>query len=228
MSSGTKAAPRFDDSADNPLGWRVANALAIAAPYLLAAALFAVLYLQPAAPRPQSAPSPSPAPVADPSAPIEPTAAPAPAPAPPSAMRAAAAPASAKSAAQTVPGPAASVLTTPASANPPASTKQPPLPTQPVPVDPVIAETMKLTAPPPVYPPAASSANIQGTVVLAATIGADGAVQSVQPVSGPALLEFAALTAVRSWRYRPWRVYGKPVAFQTQIAIIFKLGDPPQ
>jgi protein TonB len=80
----------------------------------------------------------------------------------------------------------------------------------------------------PAYPPAASDAHIVGTVVVSATVGADGAVQSAQPVSGPALLEMAVLNAVRSWRYRPYLIYGKPVAFNTQVIIEFKPAAPPQ
>jgi protein TonB len=78
------------------------------------------------------------------------------------------------------------------------------------------------------YPAAARSAQIQGVVVLAAAIGADGAVQSVEPVSGPALLEVAALNAVRAWRYRPWLVEGNAVPFTTQVIIHFEIDAPPQ
>lgn len=78
------------------------------------------------------------------------------------------------------------------------------------------------------YPPAAQAAHIQGKIILAATIGADGSVQSVQPVSGPALLEIGALAAIRSWRYRPWLVQGHPVPFSTQIIINFEIGGTPQ
>jgi protein TonB len=78
------------------------------------------------------------------------------------------------------------------------------------------------------YPAAARGAHVQGVVVLTAVIGADGAVQSVEPVSGPALLEVAALNAVRTWRYRPYLVYGRRVAFTTQVVIDFKLDEPVQ
>ncbi len=88
---------------------------------------------------------------------------------------------------------------------------------------------MKLSSDlPPAYPPAARDAHIEGVVVVSATIGADGAVQSVQPVSGPALLAIATLNTVRTWRYQPYLSYGKPVAFKTQIVIEFKLDAPPQ
>ncbi|MGA7523739.1 MAG: energy transducer TonB, partial [Acidobacteriaceae bacterium] len=105
----------------------------------------------------------------------------------------------------------------------PAPAKAPPLPTQPVPVDPVIAGTMKISGDPP-----PDNARIQGVVVVALTVGADGAVQSVQAVSGPGLLELAALNTVRSWRYRPWLVEGHPVPFTTQVVFNYTFGSPSQ
>lgn len=87
---------------------------------------------------------------------------------------------------------------------------------------------MKLSGEEPAYPDAARGAHIQGVVVLDATIGPSGAVRSVQAVSGPALLEIAALNAARTWRYRPYLVYGKPVAFQTQIILDFRISSGAQ
>lgn len=236
MSSGMKAAPYLVDSASDPLGWRVANGLAIAAPYLLAAVLFGVLYLQPSSPAPAQAAVSAPlAPAADLAAspgsaaphaprpaPVSASLASAPVPSQPKNAAIASGPAStptpAKSAAPAASGPATSAT----------SSKDEPLPTQPVPVDPVIAGTMKLSGDAPGYPSAARSAGVQGVVVLSAIVGPDGTVQSVEPVSGPALLQVATLSAVRSWHYRPYLIYGKPVAFQTQVIINFKLDAPPQ
>jgi protein TonB len=201
----------------------VANALAIVAPYLLAAVLFAVLYLQPAAPPAQAALSPapptnfstSPEPIVTPS-----SAAP---PAVPASPRSA--PAQPKNAAPPVSAALAPVSAPDASSvpAPPKMAKEPP---HTVPVDPAIAGTMKLSGDAPAYPPAARMANIQGVVAIAVTIGTNGSVQSLQPVSGPALLEVAALNAVRSWRYRPWLVEGRPVPFTTEVTIEFKVDAP--
>jgi protein TonB len=225
-----KAAPLLADSAADPIGWRVANALAIAAPYLLAAALFVVLYLQPTSPPAQAALS-APPPARESATAAEPLpAAAAPSPAP-STMHPAA-PATLKNAAATASGPAASPATASAAAVPVAAVvppaNDPPLPTQPVPVDAAIARTMKLSGDPPEPSAAGRSAHLHGVVVVGAIVGPDGIVQSVQPVSGPALLELATLTAVRSWRYRPYLIYGKAVAFQTQVVIDFELDSPPQ
>lgn len=203
------------------MGWRVANFLAIAAPYLLAAVFFTVLFLQPTTPPAHAAFAPPLNPASDngSSAGTPVPAAPAHS-APPVPSQSAAPPSSTQAEA---PAKSAGL---PAAA--PAALKEEPLPTGPVSVDPDVAETMKLPSDTLDYPAAAKIAHIQGVVVLAATIGADGGVQSVQPISGPALLEAGALGAVRSWRYRPWLVQGKPVSFTTQITINFEIGGTPQ
>lgn len=211
------------DAATEPMGWRIANFLAIAAPYLLAAVLFAVLYLQKTAPPAHAAIAASPSSSNE----TESASAPAAATASMPAATRSAAPEAAKSAPATVPAAtAAEKVATPAAA--PSATKEESLPNGPVAVEPEVAATMKLPGDMLTYPAAARAAHIQGMVVLAATIGADGGVQSVQPLTGPALLEAGALEAVRSWRYRPWLVQGRPVPFTTQIIINFEIGAAPQ
>jgi len=76
----------------------------------------------------------------------------------------------------------------------------------------------------PVYPPVAMAARIQGTVVLQATISKSGSVDDLHVVTGQALLQDAALSAVRTWRYRPYLVNGEPVKVQTTINVVFTLG----
>jgi len=61
-------------------------------------------------------------------------------------------------------------------------------------------------------------------VVLSATIGTDGAVTDLKVVSGPELLQQAAIDAVNAWRYRPYLLNGQPVAVHTTINVIFTLG----
>jgi protein TonB len=77
----------------------------------------------------------------------------------------------------------------------------------------------------PVYPPIAKAARIQGTVVLAATIGKSGSIQDLKVVSGPAMLQQAALDAVRRWRYRPTVLDGVPVDVDTTISVVFTLNE---
>ncbi|MGA9960003.1 MAG: TonB family protein, partial [Acidobacteriaceae bacterium] len=77
----------------------------------------------------------------------------------------------------------------------------------------------------PIYPPIAKAARIQGTVVLAATIGKNGSIQDLKVVSGPAMLQQAALDAVRRWRYRPTVLDGVPVDVDTTISVVFTLNE---
>ncbi|MGD0632416.1 MAG: energy transducer TonB, partial [Terracidiphilus sp.] len=75
----------------------------------------------------------------------------------------------------------------------------------------------------PVYPPVARAARIQGIVVLQAAISKSGSVEDLHVVTGQALLQDAALSAVRTWRYRPYLVNGEPVKVQTTINVVFTL-----
>ena len=77
----------------------------------------------------------------------------------------------------------------------------------------------------PFYPVEAKEQGIEGTVRLHAVIGADGNVQSVQPVSGPEPLVAAAVTAVREWRYGPTLFEGRRIPVQDDIRLVFRLPD---
>jgi TonB family protein len=75
----------------------------------------------------------------------------------------------------------------------------------------------------PIYPEAAKTQRMEGTVELHAIIGQDGTVESVEPRSGPALLVPAAVNAVRQWRYKPSSVGGQPAEAEEDITITFRL-----
>jgi len=75
----------------------------------------------------------------------------------------------------------------------------------------------------PQYPPLARQARIQGTVVLQALIGKDGAIQNLHVVSGHPMLTGAALDAVKQWRYKPYYLNGEPVEVETTINVNFTL-----
>ena len=72
----------------------------------------------------------------------------------------------------------------------------------------------------PVYP--SSAAGVNGEVVLKATIGKDGKVSQVRIVSGHALLAQSAVSAVRRWRYEPFRLNGFPIEIENTIVVNFK------
>ena len=76
---------------------------------------------------------------------------------------------------------------------------------------------------PPVYPPDAKAARIQGKVVLDAVIGTDGHVENLKVVSGPKELQQSALDAVRQWVYKPFLLNGNPVDVTTTINVTYTL-----
>jgi protein TonB len=75
----------------------------------------------------------------------------------------------------------------------------------------------------PAYPPIATAARVEGTVVLQATISAAGTIENLRVASGPAMLRQAALDAVKTWRYRPYELNGEPVEVETTVNVIFAL-----
>jgi len=75
----------------------------------------------------------------------------------------------------------------------------------------------------PVYPAIAREARVGGTVVVEATISAQGLVEHARAVSGPPILAVAALNAIAQARYEPFRLNGEPVEVATTINVIFKL-----
>jgi len=87
-----------------------------------------------------------------------------------------------------------------------------------------VASGMLLQKVQPVYPPIAKAARVQGTVVLQAKISKTGSIEDLHVVSGPAMLQQAALDAVKSWRYRPYLLNNEPVEVETTVNVIFTLG----
>ena len=79
---------------------------------------------------------------------------------------------------------------------------------------------------PPVYPPAARTAGVQGVVILEATIGATGEVGDVEVLRSVPELDAAAIAAVEQWRYEPTLIDGAPVAVLMTVTINFSLASP--
>jgi TonB family protein len=90
---------------------------------------------------------------------------------------------------------------------------------------PDLAETRLRQRSEPQYPADALAAHRTGEVVLEVLVGADGAVASTRSLSGDPLLAAAAADAVRTWRYEPYRVQGRPAEFQTDVTLKFSLPD---
>jgi periplasmic protein TonB len=76
----------------------------------------------------------------------------------------------------------------------------------------------------PEYPQIAKITHMEGTVVIDAIISRTGSIESARVLSGPPMLQSAALAAVRQARYRPFLLNGQPTEVQTTITINFRMG----
>jgi protein TonB len=75
----------------------------------------------------------------------------------------------------------------------------------------------------PRYPIIAQTMGVQGTVVLAATISKAGTIENLRVVSGPGVLQQAALDAVKTWRYKPYMLDGQAVEVETSVDVVFRI-----
>jgi len=75
----------------------------------------------------------------------------------------------------------------------------------------------------PTYPLLGQHMKVQGSVVLQAVIGADGSIENLRVLSGPAILATAAQQAVRQWRFKPYLQNGQPVETKTRITVNFSI-----
>ena len=77
---------------------------------------------------------------------------------------------------------------------------------------------------PPVYPLPTRKARVVGNVLIEATIGVDGRVHNARVVNSIAVLDQAALDAVRQWEFEPMRLNGVVVAVTMVIKVAFSFG----
>jgi TonB family protein len=99
---------------------------------------------------------------------------------------------------------------------------------QPTPVDEQILNEHVIERAAPVYPPIAKAARIVGTVVIEMQIGVDGKISSLKVVSGPAMLQQAALDCVKKWKLTPFKKDGAPYVATGRTSVVFSLGkDDP-
>ncbi|MGA9071441.1 MAG: energy transducer TonB [Terracidiphilus sp.] len=80
--------------------------------------------------------------------------------------------------------------------------------------------------PEPVYPPIAHAARVQGNVVLAIVIDKEGKVVSEKVISGPAMLQQAALDAVKKFCFSPFLMNGVVIRVTTSLTIPFQIDKP--
>jgi protein TonB len=104
----------------------------------------------------------------------------------------------------------------------------PPLPPPPAPKAPVrvggeISTPRLIHRVDPEYPIIAVSAQIEGMVILEATVDENGAVKETRVLRSHGVLDQAAVDAVRQWRYEPLRLNGKAEPFILTVTVSFSL-----
>jgi TonB family protein len=78
-----------------------------------------------------------------------------------------------------------------------------------------------------IFPPIAKAAHVTGTVVLQIEIESDGSVGKVKIISGPPMLNGAAVEAVKQWRYKPFVQEESPATVSTTVSLPFLLDKIP-
>jgi len=73
------------------------------------------------------------------------------------------------------------------------------------------------------YPALAHEMKVKGSVLLQASVGADGGIRSLRVLSGNPILTSAAKEAAWQWRFRPYLQNGQPVETQQQITVNFTI-----
>jgi len=75
----------------------------------------------------------------------------------------------------------------------------------------------------PMYPTMARQAHVEGQVTIEALIDTTGKLTNMTVVSGPPLLQQAAIDSLRTWKYQPGYLNEKPVSTKTSITVNFRL-----
>lgn len=104
-----------------------------------------------------------------------------------------------------------------------ASNKPPAPPAAPVAVGGEVRQARLVSTVPPEYPSLARAQHVSGGVTIDALIDANGRVTKMKVLSGPTLLEQAAMDALRQWKYEPATLDGKAVPMRVTVTIQFRL-----
>jgi TonB family protein len=77
----------------------------------------------------------------------------------------------------------------------------------------------------PIYPAIAKAAQVTGSVVLQVQVTSNGTVSSTKIISGPPMLNPAAIDAVKRWTFKPFEIEGRRTSVTTTITIPFGLSS---
>lgn len=83
-----------------------------------------------------------------------------------------------------------------------------------------------ITQVPPVYPPIAKAAHVAGVVTLEITIDKTGHVRTAKTISGPPMLQGAAIDSVKQWVYKPFLVDGVATEKTVRAYVNFNMPAP--
>ena len=103
------------------------------------------------------------------------------------------------------------------------SGKQPAAPEVPLPVGGDVRSAKLISSVSPVYPNLAKNQHVSGDVRVDALIDATGRVTTMKVISGPTLLQQAAMDALRQWKYQPAALDGKTVPMHLTVTLQFRL-----
>ena len=75
-----------------------------------------------------------------------------------------------------------------------------------------------------VYPEAAKHNRVEGEVQLRGWIDGEGNISLLEVIKAPDLeLAVSAVEAVKTWKYKPYLLNGKPVIVETILVITYEL-----
>jgi TonB family protein len=98
----------------------------------------------------------------------------------------------------------------------------PAVPAAPLPVGGDVQAAKIIASVAPVYPALAKSQHVSGDVKIDALIDVNGRVTTMKILSGPPLLQEAAMDALRQWKYQPATLDGKPVPMHLTVTLRFR------
>jgi TonB family protein len=90
----------------------------------------------------------------------------------------------------------------------------------------VIHQPAKTKHVPPVFPPEAIAARLQGVVILEVRVETDGHIQNARVLRSIPILDQAALAAVLQWEFAPTLVNGSAVPALMTVTVQFTLPEP--
>jgi protein TonB len=96
-------------------------------------------------------------------------------------------------------------------------------PTGPIRITEEVTPPEPISQPKPEYPAALKAQGIEGVVMVRLVISETGAVTDAKVLKGPNEFHAACLGVVKSWRYKPAILDGKPVSVVKIVRIPFKL-----